>query len=365
MSTNQNSLKKILIINIFGIGDVLFTTPMIRNIKESIPDAFIGYMCNQRAFPVLENNPLINKFYIYEKDDWRKVYRQSKVRCFQDAVRFMGGVRQEGYDAVFDLSLDKYMSACTGLIGIKERIGFYYKRRGVFLTTRIPINGFEKKHVVEHYLDLLETQGLTTAHKRLEVYVRDRDRAWVEHRLAAEGIARGESVVGLIPGGGASWGRDARYRRWAPERHAQLADKTVEKFSVKVILMGDADEKDLGQRLTAAMRHRPLNLIGATTLGQYLALLERCRLVIVNDGGPLHMAVAAGAPTVSLIATVDESVYGPYPREGHRVVTKDIACRPCYRQFRRADCDHISCLNDIRVEEVFAEVEAALSEGAP
>ena len=72
------------------------------------------------------------------------------------------------------------------------------------------------------------------------------------------------------------------------------------------------------------------------------------------------MAVAAGAKTVSLIGPVDENIYGPYPMTGHGVVTKEIACRPCYRKFRRADCDHISCLRQITVDEVFKKVEEIL-----
>ena len=61
--------RKILIINIFGIGDVLFTTPIISNIKENLPDCFIGYVCNKRTAPVLTSNPKVDKVFIFEKDE--------------------------------------------------------------------------------------------------------------------------------------------------------------------------------------------------------------------------------------------------------------------------------------------------------
>ena len=73
-------MKRFLIINIFGIGDVLFTTPLVRNIKKSIPEAYIGYICNKRAVAVLEGNPNINKIFIYEKDDYREIYKRSKIQ---------------------------------------------------------------------------------------------------------------------------------------------------------------------------------------------------------------------------------------------------------------------------------------------
>jgi len=348
--------KKILIINIFGIGDVLFTTPMVRNIKEHLPDSFVGYMCNKRALAVLETNPLIDKFHVYEKDEWRDIFRESKIHGMREAHRFFLEIARTRYDLVIDLSLNEMMDALTFLAGIRQRIGFNYKARGRFLTTKIPINGFEKKHVVEHYLDLIKKAGFPATHKKMEVFILDEDRQWTERLFKEKVFGPNDLVVGVIPGGGASWGKDARYRRWAPERHAELADKIIENFNVKVILMGDPSEKDIAGRVTSAMSHPALDLVGKTTLGQYLALLSRCRLVVVNDGGPLHMAVAAGAPTVSLIATVDERVYGPYPCAGHEIVTKDIVCRPCYRQFRRADCEHISCLQTIGVDEVFPAV---------
>jgi len=73
--TKGPALNKILIINNFGIGDVLFTTPLIRNIRANYPDAFIGYVCSLRASSVLENNPCLNKIYIYEKDDYRVLWK--------------------------------------------------------------------------------------------------------------------------------------------------------------------------------------------------------------------------------------------------------------------------------------------------
>ena len=353
--------KRILIINIFGIGDVLFTTPMIANIKKNIPDSFVGYICNKRVYPILEDNPKIDKIIIYEKDDFRALWKKSKVQCLKVFLGFFNEIKKERFDIVFDLSLNKYEGFFTWLLGIKERIGFNYKNRSPLLTTKINIKGYEDKHVVEHYLGLLEHANLKIGAKRLEVFIREVESQWVKEILKEYSISPKDLLIALIPGGGASWGKDARYRRWPPERHAMLADKIIEKYKAKVILLGDQSEEKLGQKLIASMKHDPISLIGKTTLKQYLALLSRSDLVVVNDGGPLHMAVASGARTVSMIGTVDEKVYGPYPKDGHGIVTKDIPCRPCYRYFHRADCDHISCLNTIEVQEVFEKAEKILS----
>ena len=259
------------------------------------------------------------------------------------------------------ITLNSYSSFFMWLLGIKARIGFNYKNRSPFLNTKIEINGFEGRHVIEHYLSLLDMLGLKVFDQELEVFPTEEDQNWAKDILVQNSIQSDELLVGFIPGGGASWGPDARYRRWAPEKHAKLADKIIEKYSVKVILLGDSYEQDIGQRVIEGMKKPVLSLIGKTTVGQYLALLSQCHLVIMNDGGPLHMAVAAGTKTVSLIGPVDEHVYGPYPVNGHQVVTASIACRPCYRQFRRADCEHIGCLAQIKVDDVFEKAENLLT----
>ena len=127
-----------------------------------------------------------------------------------------------------------------------------------------------------------------------------------------------------------------------------------------IILLGDEKELALCQQIAGLMKHQGILACGRTTVGQCAALFKQCALAIVNDGGPLHIAVASGIPTVSIFGPVDENVYGPYPRANHVVVTHELACRPCYRQFRRASCDHISCLQTIEVEDVLRKVELLL-----
>ena len=354
------SFKRILIINIFGIGDVLFTTPLISNIKNNIPDSFIGYVCNKRAAAILVNNPKVDKIFIYEKDDYRDIAKKSKVELVKKIFYSLAEIKKENFDLVIDVSLNKYASFLMWLVGIKKRVGFNYKNRSPFLTRKIKLDGYEGKHVIEYYLGLLESLGFPITSRQLEVFIPDEDRAWAEALLKKNNIADNDSLIGIVPGGGASWGKDAVYKRWPPERYAQLADKMVEKFSAKIILLGDTLEKDLCQRVAQAMRHGRLEITGQTSVGQFAALLAKCKLAVVNDGGPLHVAVAAGTKTVSIFGPVDENVHGPYPRQGHAVVIKDIACRPCYRRFRKADCEHHNCLNLISVEEVLEKVEQTL-----
>ncbi len=355
--------RKILIANIFGVGDVLFTTPLIRNIKEQRPDAVIGYLGNRRTEELLRCHPLIDKIFVYERDEFEMTLRQSKWLWLRKVRDLTGNIRRENYDAALNLSLNPNLTFLMWAAGIKRRIGFAYKNRGAFLTTRIPLKGYESKHVVEYYLDALSRLGCEPGHRPLEMFVPSDDVRWARDYLEGRGLFTGGGGVAIVPGGGASWGRDAGYKRWPAECYAQLTDKIIEKFKLAVILLGSPRERELCERV-AGLASYPVcaELAGKTTLMRFAALLKECRLAVVNDGGPLHVAVAAGTKTVSLFGPVDEKVYGPYPRDGHRVITGGVACRPCYRRFRMPGCQHHLCLHTIDPDDVLLAVEEMLEQ---
>ena len=356
-----NPPKRVLVINIFGIGDVLFTTPLISNLKANYPDLTIGYVCNSRTATLLERNPKIDKVFTYDRDEFNEAFRRSKILGIKKWIGFLRDIKKEGFDTSIDVSLSDLTNWVTWMAGIKRRIGFKYKGRGFFLNQKFPLKGYEDKHVVEYYLSLLENIGIPTDTKDLELSIDQADMDWAD-RFIAEKIDQSNEkpLIGLVPGGGASWGKDSIYKRWEPEKYAKLADKLIEKFSAAFILMGDKSELELCEKVSTAMAHKPATACGETTISQFAALARKCSLMIVNDGGPLHIAVAAGVRTASIFGPVNEQVYGPYPLGNHIVIKKNLACQPCYRRFRKASCEHISCLNQLTVDEVFEQVQGAL-----
>ena len=181
--------------------------------------------------------------------------------------------------------------------------------------------------------------------------------------LTAKGIEANDLLIGIAPGAGGSWGKDAGYKHWPALKFSQVAEKLITEFKAKVIILGDASERPIADVMVNAMRHKPVDLAGSTNLEILPAVIKELQLLISNDGGPMHMAVALGVKTVSVFGPVSELVYGPYPEHRNHVVLKwDIACRPCYRNFKLPVCDRDKeCLKSISVEEVFAASSALLS----
>ena len=207
---------KILVANPFGIGDVIFSTPLLEELKRNYPASYIGYVCNKRAYEVIKSNPNINKIFVYEKDDFRATWKVSKNEFFKKLFKFLKLVKSERFDIAIDLSLNYQCSLCLMLIGLPNRVGFNYRKRGKFLTRRIDIDGFSDKHVVEYYLDTIKLMGMSSAPSgsRPRVYITETDRLWARQFLANYMVDDKDLVVGVIPGCGASWGVDARHRRW-------------------------------------------------------------------------------------------------------------------------------------------------------
>jgi lipopolysaccharide heptosyltransferase II len=352
-------LKRFLIINPFGIGDVLFSTPVIRAIKDNYPDSFIGYWCNERVGEILKDNPEIDKVFALARGDLKKIFDQSVFRGIGKLSKLILELKKAKFDISLDFSLDHRYSLISKFSGIRLRYGMDYKKRGRFLTRKISIDGYRFKHVIEYYLDLLKFVDLKPKTNRPELFIAKARKDRCRNILARYGVKAGELVVGVTPGAGASWGKDAIYKHWAALKFAQLADKIINKLAAKVVILGDRLERPIADVIVNTMEHKAIDLTGKTSLEELAAMISNLNILVTNDGGPLHIGVATEVKTVSIFGPVDEKIYGPYPvSDRHIVIKKDLACRPCYQSFRFSGCNNDrKCIEDITVAEVYEAVE--------
>lgn len=354
---------RILIINPFGIGDVLFTTPLIANLKEAAPDCYIGYVCNARTKDILLNNPKVNKIFVYEKDQFRKLWKASRLLGIRKFFRLLKSIKMGKFDVAFDLSLGQEYGFLLWLMGIKKRIGYNYKNRGIFLTDKISVSGYEDKHIAEYYLALLKFLGIEPRPRDMEFPLGNKELEWADEYMKEHEISEGDILIGVVPGGGASWGLSAYKKQWPQHRFALLANQIIERYKAKIILLGDINELPLCSQVASLIKGSPIMACGRTSLSKLAALMKKCDVVVCNDGGPLHIAVSQGLRTVSMFGPVDPDVYGPYPKSEENVVIKSqMVCRPCYKKFKLKECVHADCLTNIEVNEVLAVIDKFLSE---
>ncbi len=349
--------KRILIVNPFGIGDVLFTTPLIRTLKQELPNAEIAFWSCKNQEKILSTNPNLFKIFALSRGDLKGKPQLERMRLLFGLIRQL---KKERFDVAFDFALDHRYTMILRLSGINKIIGLGYKGRGRFLSHRIDIQGFSDKHVADYYLDTLKFLNIYPKfHAGIEVFSSLEDDSWANDFIKRQNIPPEPFFIAVCPAGGESWGSDSAYKRWPEEKFADLCDRLIEKSKATIILFGSEQEKDLVGRLAGSMRNRAINTAGKLSFGQFVALLKKCSLAICNDSGPLHLAEGLGLKTVCISGPVDERVYGPYPiNERNLVVKRELSCRPCYKNFRFKGCDHNQeCLRGISVDEVFKVAE--------
>ncbi|HEY8287588.1 MAG TPA: glycosyltransferase family 9 protein, partial [Chloroflexota bacterium] len=163
-------------------------------------------------------------------------------------------------------------------------------------------------------------------------------------------------------------GAGSPLKAWPPERLAAVGATLARELGARVMVSGSATEHGLAQRVCDLLPEGGLNLAGALRWTELEALLTRATLVVGLDSGPLHLAVAAGTPSVALFGPADPAQFGPWGSPArHRVVTATLPCRPC----RRLDWCALEpegtgpppCMRAIPVVEVMETARLALREG--
>ncbi len=356
---------KILIFNPFGIGDVLFTTPLIRNIKNKLPSAEIFYLANARTYNLLKANKFIEEVFVFEKDEWRNLWKKSKFTFVKNIFSFFKKLRKLRFDILFDFSLNSQYGFFLKLLGIKKRIGLNFRNRGRFLTHKEELPyGFCEKHVADYYLSLLKFLGINVSRQfKFDVFLEEDIKETARNILKNLGIFSDHILIGICPGSGDSWGEASYYKRWPKEYFVELCDRLSQDSRVRIIIFGSKSEVSIADYIMSHTKSLPINLCGKTSLLELCALLSMCKVFITNDGGPFHVAQGLGIKTVGIFGPVDDKVYGKYPSDNPSVVIvkKDLRCRPCYREFKFHGCMYDKlCLRKITVEEVLEKVKELL-----
>jgi len=332
-------LKRVLVVNPFGIGDVLFSMVLVEALRKALPeDGVIGFVCNERVDSLVRLNTSIDRTFTFNRGLMDRLWRKDPMLCWAKTKGLLGLIRSERFDTLIDLSLGRQYAFFAALVGIPRRVGFDFRGRGIFLNRKKKITGYSDEPVADTQLGLLDLLGVpyTRGRARVPITIHDFSKHEAAAALRQRGFFDSEPILAVAPGGGRSWGENARYKQWAPERFAE----TVNAQGSKVILLGDKSERALLERTAALLK--PLSFVACGEPIEIVgALLLRSKALLCNDGGLMHLANALGVPTVAAFGPVDERVYGPYGTDvPHTVLTEPVPCRPCYRDFRFPPCPY-------------------------
>lgn len=325
------SFRRILIIKLRYIGDVVLATPVLRALRDRFPDARLSMVVNPGTEDVIKWNPDLNEALV--------VVRQGLTA----QLRFLGEIRRRRFDCVIDLTDGDRAAILAWMSGAPVRIGYNseHRWRGLLYTSIVPIKA-GTAHMVEYHLAAVRALGFEPKASSPVLHVSAEDDRSADRLLAELGVSAGAKLVMIHPG--------ARYwfKKWPVDRFATVAD-SLAKAGHQVLLAGDGRDQPMASAILAMTKSPPVSLVGRTTLLELAAVLKRCSLIIAHDSGPSHVAAAVGTPVLALYARGNPAVWGP---RGRRVVV-------LHRGGDRKACNHPtcikgedSCMEQISVEEV-------------
>jgi asparagine synthase (glutamine-hydrolysing) len=337
--------KKILIVNLGGIGDIIMMVPFVKAMRDYYRDAQIDLLTIPRSVGISASVPGFNNIFTIPL----KFKKPSPFSLLQLAWSIKK-VRDRKYDVLINLrevqteSGKSKMKLLTRLIAPKLSIGRDIEGRGNFYDFPVFEKLSEHKNEVDLTLKLLAPLGIVKFDRTISYPVFDEDKLFVQNMLKERGISDSDLLIGLNPGA------FRPSRRWPANYWVSLIRLLSERYkNAKFFITGETSELSFVNQMKISDNVIITN--GTLSFGQIAALLQRLALYITNDTGPMHLGAAVGTKVVAIFGPGDSDRYTPaVPAEQYRVVrVDDVDCaRPCYS----FECANPRCLMKITPESV-------------
>lgn len=318
---SKEKIKKILLISLSNIGDIILTLPVLSVLKKEFPLAVIDVMAGAGGREIFKNHPFVAAFIEYNKF--------AGLREKQILIR---NLRKNKYGLIVDLR----NSLLPLLIGSRYRTSV--------------INPVSKRpaHKRQQHLLRLKALGLDIDNAPFCFYISGKDKESVSGLLGGLNIKRPFVVV--------SPGAKSHVKRWTREGFGAVCDRIINELGMDVLMVGDMQDKKIIAEISDLMKGRPVDLSGRLNLRQLGALTEKAKLVITNDSAPMHVAASLGAKVLAIFGPTDPKKYGP-THDGGVVIRKELSCAPC----ETAQCgENYECMKLISADEVFEAVKRLL-----
>jgi lipopolysaccharide heptosyltransferase II len=319
------SAKKILIIRLSSLGDILLTTPLIRYIKHKNPDTEIDFVLRENYEDLLKLNQNVRKIYKYNEAGY----------IIQDITN---SIISEEYDLIIDLQ-NNFRS--RGITGIAKAPVVKFNKRDLdkFLFVKFKLNRLKDLPPVPvRYSKTIEDLELDSEGLDL-----------ITDKIPDERLQSGSNWVGLCPG--------AKHftKRWPIENYISLA-KLLNENGFNVVLFGGTMDSETCSQI--AKETGTLNLCNENDILQTAADMRLCKTIYTNDSGLMHVATAVKVPVVAIFgSTVKEFGFFPYNAKSIVIENKNLSCRPC-THIGRASCPkkHFRCMKEITPKIAFEKL---------
>ncbi len=327
-------MRKILLIRLSSIGDIVLTSPVVRCIKEQLPDAELHFLVKKQFVPVVEANPHIDKIHIVDTENIKNTLSE---------------MREEGFDFIVDLHknfrsiyLKKHLKvphASFDKLNIRK-----------WLLVNLKIDRMPNIHIVDRYFEAVKELGVKNDGMGLDYFIPEKDRVDL-NSLPADFR---QAYVGIVIG--------AKHNTKAlPQDSVLFLAKQIQK---PVILLGGPEDWDKGEYIKTRSEAKVYNACGRYNINQSASLVEQAESIVSNDTGLMHIAAAFKKKIISVWGnTVPAFGMYPYLPEGEEDKSKifeveGLFCRPCSKiGYRKCPRGHFKCMKGIDLSGVLRELD--------
>lgn len=326
----MSAIKKILVIRLSSIGDIILTTPILRRLHAAFPDAVIDY-CTKAVFStLLASNPHISSHYTLEK------------------------LPSSEYDLVVDLQNNNRSRSLLHYLKAEKVVRYHKENWKKWLLVQFKLNLYRaEESVVGRYQAALKEFGVSDDFRGCELYLSDKDRLFADQFFRAN-----TQTLALCFG--------ARHftKRYSPDRFAALLARIHMEMPLRILLLGGKEDAQQALEIITYLPDESAsmvkNLAGVCSLMQTAAILERCDAVLCNDTGLMHMASAFQKQLFVLFGS-SSAAFGflPYRTPFDLFEVNGLKCRPCSHIGReRCPKGHFRCMNDLSAQEIASRILA-------
>ncbi len=342
--TPTSAPEKILIIRLSSIGDILLSTPFIRQVRRAYPKAQIDFIVKDIYKDLLKYNPHINELYCIQLREESNDLSELKVK-----------LKDRSYNVVFDLHnnlrsnyLKRGISAGSIRSIQKEKL-----KQTLLVWFKINLYGQETP-IPSRYFAVASDFEVVDDGKGLELYWEKDTIDSAERKVISKGLEWNKPFICLAPGAGFFT------KRWPEEKFGNLVDLIQRGKKFQIVVLGGERDKKIGSFLKK--QKSIIDLSGQLSLLETAHVISKGKMIVSNDSGLMHMATAVQTPVLAIFgSSVKELGFFPYRSESVVIENSGLSCRPC-SHIGRKKCPrgHFKCMEEITPEQVYSGLKSIL-----
>ena len=325
----ENKTGKFLIIRFSSIGDIVLTTPVIRNLRKKFPGATIHFLTKKKFASIVQSNPYLDKV-LFLEDDLNKTIEE---------------IKNEGYDQIVDLHHNLRTMRIKSALPSVPFHSFNKLNVEKWIYTNFKINVLPHKHIVDRYMETVEKLGVTNDGFGLDYFI-------PENEKIKEGDIPFSHTHGYVA---IAIGAAHNTKKLPVEKLQEL----VQQINFPIILLGGKEDFSNGEKIAESDTVKIYNACGKFSLNESADIVRNANLVISHDTGLMHIAAAFKKNTLSVWGNTVPS-FGMYPYETKYEIfqVNKLWCRPCSKTgFAKCPLGHFKCMNKQSMPAIAASVE--------